>query len=132
MKVKIIYMLKKGDIILLVSVLVIAAGYMMFIMYRGDNEGVSHIAVIRHKDEIVDIINLDSLKQAKRITISGDYEVNLVAEKGRIRFEKSDCPDKLCVNTGWLTKKGDVAVCLPNRIIVKIEGARQDVDGGSY
>ena len=125
-------MLKKGDIILLASLLTIVLGFTMFNILKSNKEQGSNIAVIRHGDEIVETINLDSIEEPKRIVISGDYNVVALAEKGRVRFEKSDCPDKLCVNTGWLTKKGDVAVCLPNRTIIKIEGSKQDVDGGTY
>lgn len=32
-----------------------------------------------------------------------------------IRFLHSDCPDKVCVNTGFLKNDLDVACCLPNR-----------------
>ena len=32
-----------------------------------------------------------------------------------IRFLSSDCPDKVCVNTGFLRNDLDVASCLPNR-----------------
>ena len=132
MRVKILNMLKKGDIILLASLLTIVLGFTMFNILKSNKEQGSNIAVIRHGDEIVETINLDSIEEPKRIVISGDYNVVALAEKGRVRFEKSDCPDKLCVNTGWLTKKGDVAVCLPNRTIIKIEGSKQDVDGGTY
>lgn len=37
----------------------------------------------------------------------------------------SDCPDKLCVAAGPLTRPGQSAVCLPHRFSVTIEG-----DGG--
>lgn len=39
---------------------------------------------------------------------------------GRVRFVDSPCPNKLCVHTGWLSQGGEVAVCLPNRVSVKI------------
>ena len=32
-----------------------------------------------------------------------------------IRFLSSDCPDKVCVNTGFLREDLQVATCLPNR-----------------
>jgi hypothetical protein len=39
---------------------------------------------------------------------------------GQVRFVDSPCPNKLCVHTGWLSQGGEVAVCLPNRVSVKI------------
>lgn len=32
-----------------------------------------------------------------------------------IRFLSSDCPDKVCVNTGFLREDLQVVTCLPNR-----------------
>ena len=41
-------------------------------------------------------------------------------EDGGICFEESDCPHKLCVKTGKLSRPGEFAACLPNGIILKI------------
>ena len=38
-----------------------------------------------------------------------------------IRFLESDCPDKVCIHTGFLKNDLDVACCLPNRTIVLVE-----------
>jgi hypothetical protein len=46
--------------------------------------------------------------------------MTILAEKGRIRVLQSECPNKICVNTGWLTKPGDVAICVPGDTIVII------------
>lgn len=132
MIVKILDMLKKGDIILVLSLLLIALSFNIFNLTKSKGTQELNIAVIKHNDKVVERIVLDSLEEPKRIMISGVYEACIVAEKGRIRFEESNCPDKVCVNTGWLSKKGSVAVCLPNHIIIKIEGGRLDIDGGTY
>ena len=48
--------------------------------------------------------------------------VTLRVEGGRIRFEESGCPDKVCVHTGWLSRSGQTAACLPAGVILRIEG----------
>lgn len=64
------------------------------------------------------------------INISGVHKATIVAEKNRICFLESDCPDKICVKTGWLSQPGEIAVCLPNKIIIKLEQDKnQNVDG---
>jgi hypothetical protein len=40
---------------------------------------------------------------------------------GRVRMVSSDCPDKVCVRTGWVSRAGQVIVCIPNRIILRVE-----------
>ena len=41
-----------------------------------------------------------------------------------VRFAESDCPDQVCVRSGLLTRAGQSAVCLPNRVIVRLTGAQ--------
>ena len=38
------------------------------------------------------------------------------------RFMSSPCPCKVCVATGKLTRSGAVAACVPNRVMVRLEG----------
>ncbi len=44
----------------------------------------------------------------------------------KIHFKHSNCPDKICVNTGWLSRPGQTAVCLPNKISVVVKGKAGD------
>jgi hypothetical protein len=45
-------------------------------------------------------------------------------KNGRAAVTHSDCPDKTCVRTGSISRPGQVAVCLPNRIVLSIEADR--------
>jgi hypothetical protein len=64
------------------------------------------------------------------VTVDG---VEIEMEAGRARVVSSPCRDKLCVRAGWLERPGDVAVCLPQRVVVEIRGAaRNGVDGVAY
>lgn len=40
--------------------------------------------------------------------------------KDSARFVHSDCPDKLCVQSGPVEKPGDWAACLPNQVFIYI------------
>ena len=62
------------------------------------------------------------------MTVNG---VVIEIKGGRARVTESPCRDKLCVRAGWLERPGDVAVCLPQRVIVEIRGAKE-VDGVAY
>ena len=66
-----------------------------------------------------------------RITSSdGDMVILLSSEK--VYVKDSSCLDKICMHTGELTKIGDGAVCLPNRVVVQIvsgTGDTGDPDG---
>ena len=43
----------------------------------------------------------------------------------KIAITSVDCPDKLCARTGFIGNAGESIICLPNRIIVQIEGEAQ-------
>lgn len=43
---------------------------------------------------------------------------------------RADCPDQVCVHTGPLTRTGEAAVCLPARVVLRLEGGTETaVDG---
>ena len=46
----------------------------------------------------------------------------LEIKDGRVRVTDADCPDKLCVNQGWISMKGQSVICLPHKLTVKITG----------
>lgn len=125
-------MLKKGDVILVVLALAgIAAGFGLIRLGAGTGDG-AMTAVIKQGDRVIKTIDLNEVEAPEKLVITGDYTETVLIEKGRIRFLEADCPDQVCVKTGWLSKNGDMAVCLPNRAMIKIEGQSADVDGGTY
>ena len=54
-----------------------------------------------------------------RITTSSGYIVVYLSSE-KVYVMDSSCPDKICMHEGELTKIGDGAVCLPNRVVVQI------------
>ncbi|HOP99254.1 MAG TPA: NusG domain II-containing protein [Acetivibrio clariflavus] len=122
-------MLKKGDIVLIgiIGVAIVISSVFVLQYKRVDN-GTHKIAVIKVKDKVVKSIDLSSVTEPQRIEISGEYNQVVLVENGRIRFLEAECPDKVCVNTGWLSDKGDMAVCIPNSTMIKIEGQSSKVD----
>ncbi len=43
-------------------------------------------------------------------------------QNGKIRMEKSNCPLKICQHQGWISKPGEMILCIPNQVYVRIEG----------
>lgn len=48
------------------------------------------------------------------------------------RIVSSPCRHQICVNSGWMHHAGEVAVCLPNRLILRLvgegTGSNRDLD----
>jgi len=74
------------------------------------------------------VVYVNGEAAAQSVTVNG-VEVEIVG--GRARVAASPCRDQLCVHAGWLEKPGDIAVCLPQRVIVELRGAKE-VDGVAY
>ena len=115
-------MLKKGDILLILLITGVLAVIVYMTQWNTTSANASGklIAVIKHDDTIIRTIDLNSIQGSKTIQVDGVYHATIVAENGRIRFQDSDCPDKTCVKTGWLDHRGEIAVCMPNKVIISI------------
>jgi hypothetical protein len=57
---------------------------------------------------------------------------HLEVRDGQVRFVDSPCAGRVCVHTGWLSRSGQVAACLPNGIVVELAGAEREFDAISF
>lgn len=117
-------LIKKADIIILAVCLLAGAALMLAFSLSG---GESRQAVIEYRGKTVKVIDLDSVTEEYVFTVEGDLKVEICVSPQGIRFLSSPCPDKLCVRFGALNKKGQVAVCMPAGVSIRIRGAE---DGG--
>ncbi len=53
-------------------------------------------------------------------------EVVIILNDHEAYIQSSDCPDQICVHAGELTKPGDGAICLPNKVVVQIVAGTSD------
>jgi hypothetical protein len=60
----------------------------------------------------------------------GDTVVNI--ENGSAYVVSSPCANQLCVAQGKIHRPGNLVSCLPNRVVVTIQGKRNTVDGGTW
>ena len=88
---------------------------------------VGEMLTVRTPDSITEI----SLGVDGRYPVSGPLGTALlVVEKGRAHLENASCPLKICEAMGPIDRSGQVIVCLPNRIVVKVSGP-EEVDAVS-
>jgi len=63
------------------------------------------------------------------LTKDGLYPIpRLLVEvhEGAVRVLEAECPDQVCVVTGWVRHPGDLVVCAPNRTVIRITGEDPD------
>jgi len=74
-----------------------------------------------------------SLNEDGTYAPAGMPEVRIAVRDGAVAFLSSDCPDKTCVHTGFLSRPGQSAACLPNRVVVRvIAGKGEALDSATY
>lgn len=118
--------LKRGDIAVIALLCVLCAALFLFPLLNSD-EGAT--AVVWHNGEQVTEIDLSAVRESYELTVGGCV---LSVSRGEIRFLSADCPDGLCVKSGALSKNGDTAACLPNKVVVKIENRKTQLDAVAY
>ena len=114
------------DISLLFVLIILSFGIFLYISYKQNTD--KKIAVITKDNTLIQEISLDEVSENYDINVDGDIPVVISVGKDCIYFKKSDCPDKICVNTGKLTQVGDIAVCLPAKVSVEIRGSEKSFD----
>lgn len=87
-----------------------------FALQKGDKaiievDGVVVKTIPLNKNDIVDINNGKNVIEIK---------------DGRVRMLRATCRDKICVKQGWIKNSGEAIICVPNRVIIRIEGIKGD------
>ena len=117
--------LKIGDCFITAAVIAMAIFTGVYFFEKNENDAV---AVIIQNGLIIQRISFNELQKPLFVEISDKYHNSILVDNDGIRFTDADCPDRVCVKTGPLTRPGQVAACLPSGLIIKIEGADSDID----
>ena len=73
------------------------------------------------------------LNQTRQLHIHGALGDSLISiAQGKVRFKQSPCNNQYCVHQGWLSRAGQVAICLPNQISLQLMGAKSSYDSLNY
>jgi hypothetical protein len=121
-------LLTRGDKILIAALLLVSLASLFFIDRLIPRGSVAVVAVDGQER-----LRL-TLSQDGRREVAGPLGETIVEVRdGRARVVESPCPHRICVRTGWAARSGDMIVCVPNRVVVRVEGAREgDVDATTW
>lgn len=108
---------KKSDLLIIASILLIGAGIWFYNHYAGSATDLQ--ALIYCDNQLVKTIDLTTAENTT-FALEANPDVVFEIRDGSIGFIKSSCPDKICISAGFLDRAGQSAVCLPNKIILKI------------
>ena len=69
------------------------------------------------------VVGRYSLKDEKKVAVKGPLgETYVEIKEGTARIVDSPCPQKICVRMGKIHRVGDIVVCVPNQVLVRVEG----------
>lgn len=84
--------------------------------------------------QLYQTINLSEANTEEIMVPNKDGHDNVVEiANGEARVKKADCPNQMCVHTGWISRPGQMAVCTPNKFNMVVKGKNnKEVDAVSY
>ena len=121
-------MLTKGDKYLVAFIIIISLISLVYVKNFVFNSREKYISIQVNSEEIKQII-FDKKIIGKTIPIKTKYGYNLIEiGDGKVRVIEADCPDKLDVKQGYISKPGEMIVCLPNRLVIEIKSIEDESD----
>ena len=110
--------------LLLVGILLLAA-LLLFALTRGTRESGAEAVVTVDGTEV----GRYPLSKAGTFPLNGGTNI-LVIENGEAWVTEANCPDKICMGMGKISRNGEFIACLPNRLLIVVEGGEKAaVDG---
>lgn len=113
--------MKKKDLILICSVLVLAAAFWLVPRAVGllGNSKEQKLRITVSGEEY----GTYSLEKDQVIKV-GDTNVCEIKDK-KVSMISADCPDQLCIHQRTIQLQGETIVCLPNKVVLEIMGTKQ-------
>ncbi|MDY6037551.1 MAG: NusG domain II-containing protein [Eubacterium sp.] len=115
--------IKKADIILFVCLVIIGCALSYF-AFVGNESGDKVIVKVNGE-----IYGKYDLKVDRTITVEKNGHMNKVTIKnGKVQVSESSCKNQVCVKQGAISGTHQSLVCLPNKLVVVIEGKAGEYD----
>ena len=109
--------------------LVILAGVilLLFLYQHFTGSKGSYILVTQNGEKIGEYSLLEN--QTFVVTDENHSYNTIVIENGQVWIDQADCPDKLCVKQGKISKNGLSIICLPHKLTILVQAvSRQEYD----
>lgn len=105
---------RKTDLIVICIVAAVAA--LCFFLTRANSP--ADVCHVTYDGKIVKTVQLSGNTSFK---IDEAPLMEFEIKDGMVAAIVSDCPDKICVRTGYIGRAGQKIVCLPNKVTVTVE-----------
>ena len=107
---------------------VLASGAWLLLGPRGvENPRV----VIEVDGEVYASYDMDEVKGIIPVSTPNGGENRVWVQEDLVFMDKANCPDQICVKQGAIKDGSVPIVCLPNKVIVRIEGGESGLDAAN-
>lgn len=115
--------MNKNDIKLIVILIIVSVFSILILKLRENNN--LKVAKVYYNDKLVLTIDLN-IKEEKTYNVEGfNGSVEIIAYNGKVKVSDEISPLNLCSKQGYISKSYESIVCLPNKIVIKIEDNEQ-------
>jgi len=117
---------KNTPIVIFITLLIISSIISIYI-FNISNENT--VAMIYQNQKLVKTIDLSLVESPYSFILKNNSggENTIYVEKNKICVSSSNCKDKICVNQGFISDGVVPIVCLPNKVVIKIEKKGNDL-----
>ena len=89
------------------------------LLLRGAHTGT--VAEIVQDGQVLRRIDLAQVTEEYSFPITSEYGTNVVTvQPGKICVSDADCPDRVCVSFGWLSKGSVPILCMPHKLMIRM------------
>ncbi|NOY77402.1 MAG: NusG domain II-containing protein [Calditrichaeota bacterium] len=111
----------RGDWVIIGALLVVAGAGFLLNLQGNFKKGTS--VVIEYRNHPIYRLPLN---KDQSLSVPGDSGgLVLQIRKGKVWVSQSHCPHKICMRMGKISRPGQIIVCVPNRIVIRITGPNQ-------
>lgn len=114
----------KGDVFLILGIIVAA----VFLFSFSNHAGIigNHVVVDVEGKRAMEL----PLNKNVVTSVEGPLGKTIIKiNEGSVSVIDSDCPNHYCVHMGKIRLSGEIIVCIPNRVVVKVTGGGNSFDG---
>lgn len=115
--------MKKKDFILIAFILAIIVSLLGYVKFKDAKQTASFVQIYKN-NELYKEIPLD--EDAEFTIKDGEFENKIKIHDNGVEVVEANCPDKVCVKTGFINKPSQSIVCIPNKINIKIIDEKSD------
>lgn len=105
----------RGDLLLGGGILLAALA--LFLLFRPGGAGAWVVVTV----DGVETVRC-GLSEERILTIGEDAYNVLKISGGTVAVVEANCGDHTCVRTGAISREGECIICLPHRLVVRVEG----------